>query len=140
MGILVLAVLLNVSGISLPKGTVLTFVFCINSALSVPSIFELTQRWGIDYVAYLQQAGAVYHGETDYTKISSTLGPCFYPAGHIWHYFPVYWLHLNFENAEFIMKGVHVILHSTLIVYIAKIAYEYFDERSEVQAMKDDGS
>jgi hypothetical protein len=32
-------------------------------------------------------------GERDYSKLSSNLGACYYPAGHIWHYIPVVKLH-----------------------------------------------
>jgi len=93
-GVLVIGLILYVFGIQLPQPAMLSFIFFVNIILSIPELFELTNRFGIDYVAYLQQAGAVYNGETDYTMLSSTLGPCFYPAGHIWHYIPVYWLHL----------------------------------------------
>ena len=85
---------LKVANINLPKKVVIHMVFWTNFIMSIPKVFELTNRYGIDYIAYLQQAGAVYNGERDYTKLSSNLGPCFYPAGHIWHYIPAYWLHL----------------------------------------------
>ena len=51
------------------------------------------RQYAVDYNAYLQQANAVWMGERDYTKLSSNLGACFYPAGHIWHYIVVVWLH-----------------------------------------------
>ena len=72
----------------------LWFIFITNMLMSVCELFEIVMRYGMDYNAYIQQAGAVYNGETDYTKLSSHLGPCYYPAGHIWHYIPAYWLHL----------------------------------------------
>ena len=62
--------------------------------MGICELFNLKWRYGVDYVAYIQQAGAVYMGERDYTMLSSHLGPCYYPAGHIWHYIPAYWLHL----------------------------------------------
>ena len=49
---------------------------------------------GVDYSSYVQQAGAVYNGERNYSRVDGILGPAYYPAGNIWHYYPVYWLHL----------------------------------------------
>lgn len=69
-------------------------IILVNVPLGCAYMYNVTFRYGIDYTPYIQQAGAVYHGERDYTKLSSTLGPCYYPAGHIWHYLPAYWLHL----------------------------------------------
>jgi hypothetical protein len=57
------------------------------------------------------------------------LGPCFYPAGHIWHYIPAYWLHLQTENAEYIVKFGHLVIHSLINVFVAKIAYVYFGDQ-----------
>ena len=87
-------------------------------------------RSGIDYIAYLQQAGAVYHGERDYLLLSSNLGPCYYPAGHIWHYMLAYMVHMQTEYAEFIIKFVHVLLHTLIIVFATKISYLYFTDES----------
>lgn len=78
-------------------------------------------------------------GETDYTKLSSNLGACYYPAGHIWHYFPVVWLHLNNENAITIMRLVHNLLHQVTLVVVVKIAYIYFAEKKENCDDEDDG-
>ena len=99
----------------------------MNTVLGLPYLVEVTgERYGIDYVAYIQQAAAVYNGERDYTKLSSNLGPCFYPAGHLLHYLPVYWLHLQTVHAEMIIKFAHIIIHSLIIVYVTKICYLYF--------------
>lgn len=50
------------------------------------------------------------------------------------HYIPVYWLHDYTINAEVIMKVVHYVLHSVLIVIMSKIAYGYFrDEPLKAQ-------
>ena len=85
----------NLFDINFSRNTVLFTIFVINTVLGSPYLVEVTgERYGIDYVAYIQQAGAVYNGERDYTKLSSNLGPCFYPAGHLLHYLPAYWLHL----------------------------------------------
>jgi hypothetical protein len=67
-------------------------------------------------------------GETDYTKLSSNLGACYYPAGHIWNYFPVVWLHLKTEHATLIMKMIHMLVHSVTLTTVSRIAYSYHDD------------
>ena len=120
--------ILNLLSIKLERKHVLAFLFVANMLLSICELFEITMRYGIDYNAYIQQAGAVYNGETDYTKLSSHLGPCYYPAGHIWHYIPAYWLHLQTDYAEYIIKfGTHII-HSLIIVFVTDISYVYFSD------------
>ena len=58
--------------------------------------------------------------------ISSLQGPCFYPAGNLYLYLPVYHLHMFTEDAEYIMKVVHFLIHSFTILIVSKIAYKYF--------------
>ena len=62
--------------------------------MSVCESFELKDRYGDEYTSYIQQAGAYYLGERDYTRLSSYIGPINDPAGHIWHYLPAYIFHL----------------------------------------------
>jgi hypothetical protein len=45
-------------------------------------------------------------GERDYRRISSNVGLCFYPAGHLWHFIPAYILHLWTPYAEVIIKFI----------------------------------
>jgi hypothetical protein len=97
--ILGIAVLLYLANINFNKYSVLTILFLGNFGLGSIQAFKVNQRYGIDYIAYLQQSYAVWMGETDYTKLSSNLGACYYPAGHIWNYFPAVWLHLKTEKA-----------------------------------------
>lgn len=80
----------------------------------------------MDYVAYIQQAGAVYMGERNYALLSSHLGPCYYPAGHIWHYIPAYWLHLQTHHAETIIKFGHHVIHTICIMVVYNISRLYF--------------
>ena len=47
-------------------------------------------RFGPDTTAYINQAGQFAMGQTNYWSISSGQGPCYYPAGHLWHYLPIY--------------------------------------------------
>jgi hypothetical protein len=90
------AIALNYAGFKVRKSLVLGICFAVNTALGCIYIFDIsmTHRYGFDYIAYIQHAQAFYHGETDYTKISSTPGPCYYPAGHLLHYFVVVWVHM----------------------------------------------
>jgi alpha-1,3-mannosyltransferase len=105
----------------------------VNCALALVHIRVETHRYGYDYQAYIQQAAAVLMGETDYTKISSNQGPCFYPAGHIWHFLPAAWLHYNTKYAEIIMKAVFIGIHSFTNFFIGKIAYLYLENDCESQ-------
>lgn len=56
------------------------------------------------------------------------MGPCFYPAGHLYHYLAAYWLHLQTEDAEYIIKFGHQVIHSLTIFFMVKMAYIYFAE------------
>jgi len=126
--LMVAGVTMNLLGFKIQRRNFLILIFVGNMLLSICEIFEISMRYGIDYNAYIQQAGAVYNGETDYTKLSSHLGPCYYPAGHIWHYIPAYWLHLQTDYAEYIIKFGHQIIHSLIIVFVTKISYVYFND------------
>ena len=97
--------------------------------LSVPCVFSIDNRYGWDYVAYIQQASAVFNGERNYTQISSNQGPCYYPAGHLWHYSIVYWVHMKYSYGETIFKVVHMVIHSITIVYTYKISKLIISER-----------
>jgi len=121
-------VILNVTGVVIPRNIMVVFTFWMNLGMASMYTFEYTHRYGIDYIAYLQQASAVFKGETDYTKLSSNLGPCFYPAGHLYHYIAAFWLHYQTENAEYIIKFGHLVIHSLVIYFVVKISYAYFAE------------
>jgi hypothetical protein len=75
------------------------------------------------------------NGETDYTKISSNQGPCFYPAGHLWHYMPLAWLHYQTPYAEFYIKFGHIVLHSITNLFVGKIAFLYLDSLKDAQLL-----
>ena len=121
-----IAIITYVLNINFNQTTILSFCFVVNLLLCVDKLVSEPTRYGIDYIAYLQQAAAVWNGETNYAKLSSNLGPCYYPAGHIWHYIPAVWLHLYTEHAEIIIKFIHFVIQSLVNCYIAKIAYIYF--------------
>ena len=122
-------------GLKIKQKHMVLFVGLAYFGLSFSFWFQKPYRYGFDYIAYVQQAGAVYNGETDYSRLSSHLGPCFYPAGHIWHYIPVYWLHLQTDHAESIMRLVHQIVCSLTAVLVTKISYLYlYSGKEEVAA------
>ena len=56
-------------------------------------------------------------------------GQCFYPAGHLYHYIPAYYLYLLTDKAEYIWKALHFFLHSAIQYNIGQIAYLYFKDR-----------
>lgn len=37
-------------------------------------------------------------GQTNYEYISSIMGPCYYPAGHLWHFLMFYKIYMNTVN------------------------------------------
>ena len=88
-----IGVFFNVLRIRFHRRPLLIVACIVNFLMGSIHITNITERFGVDYVAYLQQAGAVYHGETNYTKLSSNQGPAYYAAGHLYHYLPFYWLH-----------------------------------------------
>jgi hypothetical protein len=126
--IMLVAIVAYIAGFKIKDSKVLGFCFVMNILLGLVKLTSEPDRYGIDYIAYLQQAAAVWNGETNYTKLSSNLGPCFYPAGHIWHYIPCVWLHLYTEQAEHIIRFGHHIIHTLINYYIAKIAFLYFKQ------------
>ena len=130
----VLGLLFYMCGYRIEQSKLLVGVFISNSLLSLVTLIDITERYGLDYSSYLQQMSAVYQGQMDYTKLSSTQGPCYYPAGHIYHYLFAYILHNHTEHAELIMKAVHVLLHSAILVVTTKVAFIYFADE-----VKDNG-
>jgi len=86
---------------------ILYSMMIINFILMIPSLWMPFRRYGPDYTAYVNQAGQFVSGQTNYVQISSFQGQCFYPAGHLYHYIPVYFLYLYTDYAEFIWKACH---------------------------------
>lgn len=126
--LMVVGVALYFLEINIPAGYLQTLLFLLNILLHLPSLWKnINIPYGIDYTAYINQAAQFANGQTDYTQISSLQGPCFYPAGNILHYLPVYYLHTYTHQAEYIMKIVHFIVHSIISVTMSKIAFKYFE-------------
>ena len=123
--ILAVGLLLWLFKVELNQTYVYALILLANLALSYHYLHEVSFRYGVDYVAYLQQAGAVLNGERDYTRLSSHQGPCYYPAGHILHYMPAFMLHMRTENAETIIKAVHMVMHSVTLISASRLGYLY---------------
>ena len=117
--------MMKLYGVQFKQSQVLTYIFWVNLLICLPLVFEVRFTFGVDYTAYIQQASAVWNGERDYSKISSQLGPAYYPAGHLWHYVPAYLLHMHTSFASQIIKAGHFVIYSLIIVYSTKIAYLY---------------
>ena len=67
-------------------------------------------------------------------------GPCYYPAGHLYHYMALNLIHMNTEHAERIVKLLHMLMHSFLICLTVKIAFIYFaEEKKEDQDDEETG-
>ena len=72
------------------KNFMLMFVFSFSLFFYLRDIDMWAPKFGIDTTAYLNQAAQFVHGQNYYPNITSLQGPCYYPAGHLWHYAPIY--------------------------------------------------
>ena len=124
-----IALFFNLMDIVFPQKTMMATLFIVNFIFYVPKFYRYFSRYGIDLPAYIAQASQFADGQTNYDKIGSVQGGCMYPAGHLWHYVPVWWMFLMTDKAEYIWKGVHMILHILIQYFIGKISYSYFRDR-----------
>jgi hypothetical protein len=104
----------------------ITNTFLINLGFYAPLIFKKFKRYGPDTTAYINQAGQFALGQTNYFLLSSGQGPCYYPAGHLWHYIPIYHLYMFTDNAEMIYRTLHMVINSLVLTLIGLISYKYF--------------
>jgi Gpi18-like mannosyltransferase len=75
-------------------------------------------------------------GQTEYINISSIMGACFYPAGHLWHYAPIFKLLQGIAHSTLCLKIFHLILHTVSILVVSKVAFNYFkQDPSKAQLM-----
>jgi hypothetical protein len=119
----------NLFGVTFKQRTVIALTVLVNLLTGFPKAFDFYNRWGMDYTAYIQQAGAFYNGERDYSRISGQIGPCYYPAGHLYHFAIAYWIHLQTEYGETIVKLLFYCFFTISQVYIVKICYLYWGTR-----------
>ena len=124
--ILYIGLFLHMLKIRIPQTTMISIMCIGNVILMIPSLWMPFRRFGPDYTAYLSQASQFWAGQTNQMQISSVQGPSFYPAGHLLHYVPVYWLYLYTDQAEYIWKFTHFLIHSTIQFLVARIAYSYY--------------
>jgi hypothetical protein len=127
--ILLTALLLNWRGITIHRDKILWGLFVVNSiyaAIMVQNVnFQIYNylESGNDYHPYLMQAYQVYKGVTDYTKLSSNEGPCFYPAGHVWHYLMAVFIHINTNHPFLVMRLVHLAIYQICSHLVVRLAY-----------------
>ena len=97
-----------------------------NFILMCSTLLQPWYRYGVDTTAYINQAGQFWSGQTLYEDITSLQGPCFYPAGHLWHYVPIYIMFKSTDDALKYLKIIHACLHTGIVFVVAKIAFKYF--------------
>ena len=114
--------LLHLLQIRIPSSVLIGFMLVVNMVAYLPHLWMPFKRFGPDYRAYVAQAGQFASGCTNYVKISSVQGQCFYPAGHLYHYVPVYYLYLLTPHAEQFVKIAHHLMHTGTIYIVAKLA------------------
>jgi hypothetical protein len=68
----VIFVFMGYAGVQLQQKTVWKVIVLINIVLGMRTVFDMNFGFGVDYVPYIIQAAAVYGGERDYLKISSS--------------------------------------------------------------------
>lgn len=116
----------------LPRNLFIAICFLLNVLLHVPSFYITITRTGMDTTAYLNQAGQWIAGQTDYRKLITRQGPCYYPAGHLWFYSIWYHVYVHTDNAEYYLKLFHVLLHSMANSILALLAYNYYGKNDRV--------
>ena len=53
MVLMIIGIALKIMGVNVPKKAIIHMVFWINIIMSIPKVFERTNRYGIDYIAYI---------------------------------------------------------------------------------------
>ena len=118
--------LMYMMGVQVDKKVMVSLMVAINVIMYVPEFYKPFGRLGPDTTAYINQAGQFMSGQTNYEQLSSAQGPCYYPAGHLWHYSPFYFLFLSTDIAERILLAFHILLHTLSLVILCLLSYNYF--------------
>lgn len=126
--LMALGLILHVFRVKINRRYLLPGIFIANTLLGLIEVADVLNRYSYDYTSYLQQSLAFYYGSTNYTTYSSSQGPCYYPAGHLYHYVVLNLIHMNTEHAEQIITLLHMFMHSFLLCLTIKISYIYFAE------------
>ena len=104
----------------------LPLVIFISFYFTYIELYKWIPKHGWDTSSYLQQAGHVWRGETNYKQITGNKGPCFYPAGHLWHYVPLYLLYEKTSDGFQMLKAVYITVYAGSMVVLSKICLDYF--------------
>mmetsp|Transcript_1105 Transcript_1105/g.2031 ORF Transcript_1105/g.2031 Transcript_1105/m.2031 type:complete len:171 (+) Transcript_1105:1124-1636(+) len=124
--VLYLGLFLQLMGIQLNKYLVIFLVATMDSLFFGASLLMPFERYGPDTTAYINQAAQFVAGQSNYRMISSMQGPCYYPAGHLWHYALMYLVYLRTDYGECILKVTHSLMHTGILLIIVSISYKYF--------------
>lgn len=102
----------------------LAFFTCMYMSRAVADRWQ--PMYGEDTSSYLAQAGAFWNGETDYKKLMGPEGPAFYVAGHIWHFVPLYMLHIATPNASYYIIRLFQVMYAMNCGLATDVACKYF--------------
>lgn len=125
---LYLGLLLYLLKIKMPKFLVLFIILGIDCFMFKNLLIHKEKWYGVDTTAYLIQAGQVALGQTTYFNISSTQGPCYYPAGHLWYHSIFFHLFRSTPHAFFIFKLYYILIHLVQLLVISLTAFNYLKD------------
>ena len=81
-----------------------------------------------DVPAYLTQGKEFWRGQTNYTLIGGLMGPCFYPAGHLWLYAIIdKYIFSTFVHCEMIFEIFNIMVQTCSLYIIISLARRYFN-------------
>lgn len=102
--------------------------------MMIPLIWKPFHWTGVDYSAYVNQAGQFISGQTFYPRIGAWQGPCAYPAANLWHYVFMYFIHMRTRYAIYIAKFLNSVMHSAIVIMVMRLArYCFRNHMSKVQ-------
>lgn len=95
--LLYVALLLYMLHIQLPKQAMVSLVFTASFTYLVVfyAIDPPHNILGNDAYAFVNQAGQFVAGQTDFFKLNSKQGPCYYGAAEVWHYAMIFKLYVS---------------------------------------------
>ena len=73
----------------------------------------------------MNQANLFLLGETNYKRISSMVGPCYYPAGHLFHYLGIVKILRMTDYGEHILQLLHVLASTIILYYTMQLVHFY---------------
>ena len=122
-------------GIEFNRSTMIAFAFFVNLVLIGTDIWSYRDP-SSELLSSFEQASQFEAGQTNYMEINSHTGPCFNPAGHLWHYMLFVKLFYYSNDAYYIFKGIHCVLQSLTFAMVGQLAYKYFNaDRAKAQVI-----